>query len=246
MARLLAAACACLVALGAGGAAARPNLVEAFVAVEQQGASLRVTDVVRNLGAGAAAPSTTGFYLGRTRIGARVVPRLPAGASSRRTVRLTIPVSVRVGSYRLRVCDDIRGHVREADERDNCRTTAAAVRVRDRTLPVFAGLERATTCIPGPVRVGGDGHSSAYHLVWMAASDDRTPASGIAYDVYQSTAPGGEDLSAPTYTTELGATAFTTPPLPDATAYYFVVRARDATGNRDANRVERAGVNLCL
>lgn len=40
-------------------------------------------------------------------------------------------------------------------------------------------------------------------------------------------------------------TTFVTPLLPDDETYYFVVRARDEAGNRDANDVERLGVNLC-
>jgi hypothetical protein len=39
---------------------------------------------------------------------------------------------------------------------------------------------------------------------------------------------------------------FTTPLLPTNTTYYFVVRARDRAGNRDANTIERMGVNICL
>ena len=58
--------------------------------------------------------------------------------------------------------------------------------------------------------------------------------------------PGSERFSAPTYTTPAGAASFSTPLLPDDKPYYFVVRARDKSGNRDANTVERAGVNLCL
>jgi len=87
--------------------------------------------------------------------------------------------------------------------------------------------------------------SSRYSLKWAPAADDATPAVGIVYDVYQAAAPGGEDFSTPTYTTAAGATGFTTPLLPDDSSHYFVVRARDAAGNRDANDVERQGVNLC-
>jgi hypothetical protein len=43
-----------------------------------------------------------------------------------------------------------------------------------------------------------------------------------------------------------GATSFVTPTLPDNGSYYFVVRARDAAGNRDTNTIERAGRNLCV
>ncbi len=110
--------------------------------------------------------------------------------------------------------------------------------------PQFAGLRRATTCIPGPVTDAG--RSSRYVLTWPAAHDDRTPSSRIVYDVYQATISHGEHFRAPTYTTRPGVTSFATPALPDDSSYYFVVRARDASGRRDANTVERRGMNLCV
>jgi hypothetical protein len=122
---------------------------------------------------------------------------------------------------------------------------AAAAANRDRIPPAFAGLRSATTCIPGPVGVE---RMSSYRLVWPAAKDDVTPVSRLVYDVYQTTSRGGENFSAPTYTTRRGATSFATPPLSSTSTvpYYFVVRARDAAGNRDRNRRERPGRNLCL
>ena len=109
--------------------------------------------------------------------------------------------------------------------------------------PVFAGLHSATTCLPGPV--GGD-RLVRYHLRWPAAHDDRTPSSRIVYDVYRANASGAESFARPTWATAPGLTSFTTPPLPSGATYFFVVRARDTGGRRDANRVERRGVNLCL
>jgi hypothetical protein len=114
---------------------------------------------------------------------------------------------------------------------------------RDANPPTFAGLTSATTCIPGPT---GGGGTTSYHLSWDAATDNRTPPSQIVYDVYQATAPGGEDYSAPTYTTRTGATSFDTPQLPTERTFYFVVRARDKAGNSDSNKVEREGQNLCV
>ena len=115
--------------------------------------------------------------------------------------------------------------------------------VWDRTPPVFAGLKSATTCIPGPI---GAGRTTRYHLRWDPAKDNVTPQSKIVYDIYRATKPGGEDFSRPTYTTRPGATSFDTPLLPTGRTFYFVVRARDQAGNRDSNRVERRGVNLCV
>jgi hypothetical protein len=112
--------------------------------------------------------------------------------------------------------------------------------------PVFAGLKSATTCIPGPV--GGTERMSSFRLVWPTAKDNVTPSSRIAYDIYQTTSQGAENFSRATYTSRRGATSFVTPQLPSngIDTYYFVVLARDAAGNRDRNRNERPGRNLCL
>jgi hypothetical protein len=118
----------------------------------------------------------------------------------------------------------------------------ARVASPDRTPPTFAGVESATTCIPGPIA----GQSASYRLGWKPATDDVTPSTKIVYDIYQATKPDGEDFSSPTYTTRRGATSFTTPALPADESVYFVVRARDRAGNRDSNQVERQGVNLCV
>ena len=122
--------------------------------------------------------------------------------------------------------------------------TAALAQVAspDRTPPTFAGPESATTCVPGPIA----GQTASYHLGWDPATDDVTPSTKIVYDIYQATKAGGEDFSSATYTARHGATSFTTPQLPADEAFYFVVRARDRAGNRDANEVERQGVNLCV
>src|SRR6266576_1637782 len=110
----------------------------------------------------------------------------------------------------------------------------AAVAKKDTIPPTFAGLKSATTCIPGPI---GGGRTTSYHLSWDPATDNRTPSSQIVYDIYQATTSGGEDFSAPTYTTAAGATSFDTPPLPTDRTFYFVVRARDRAGNSDSNKV---------
>jgi len=246
MAGVLAAAVVLVLLLGAGADASsvRPDLIVTRVSVVQPLGSLRVTDVVMNRGTGPA-PRTTGSYeLGRVRLGAYAIKPLRPGSKSRRSKTLTIPQSLRPGSYRLRVCADSSRRIRETNERNNCRVALPPVTIGDRSPPRFAGLERATTCIPGPA--GGPRRESRYSLQWDPAADDTTPASRLVYDIYQATAPGAEDMSAPTYTSPPGATSFATPLLPDDAAYYFVVRARDAAGNRDDNHVERLGMNLCV
>jgi hypothetical protein len=120
----------------------------------------------------------------------------------------------------------------------------AAAHGHDRAPPVFAGLRSATTCIGGPA--GGGGRASAYRLSWHAARDNRTPRRRIVYDIYQATHSRGERFARPTYTSKPGTTTFVTPALPDDKTYYFVVRARDRAGNRDRNRHEVQGANLCV
>ena len=122
-------------------------------------------------------------------------------------------------------------------------SSPAEAKRQDDIPPIFAGLTSATTCIPGPIGVG---MTASYTLRWDAATDNVSPAKKIAYDVYQAEKSGEEDFSGPTYSTPAGATSFATSPLPTGTYFYFVVRARDQAGNRDANTVERAGQNLCV
>jgi CARDB len=239
-------------------AAPRSDLVESSVSVPRgktaAGSPLLVTDVVRNRGPAAAPRSTTAYYLSRDRVhdrsdlrlGTRAVRALRSGTSSRGSTTVTIAGSTLAGSYRVLACADDRQRIRESLESNNCRSTVRPVVVTspgDRTAPLFAGLKWAQTCIPGPV---DGGRSASYHLAWDPATDNVSPSSQIVYDVYQASSQGGEDFSAPTYSTPPGATSFATPPLAGDRAYYFVVRARDRAGNRDSNGVERAGMNLCL
>jgi CARDB len=246
-----------LTGIGSAGTS-RPDLVETSVVVSQStvqgGGRLRVTDVVVDRGQGTAPRTVKGFYLSRhrkhgrddLRLGRRAVGRLSSGARSRRTTGLPVPLAAAGHSYRVFACADDRRWVRETRETNNCRAAARAIRVTapgDHAPPTFAGLESATTCIPGPI---GPSRTAPYHLAWSSAADDVSPASAIVYDVYQATRSGGEDFSAATYTTAPGVTTFTTPPLSSTETYYFVVRARDEAGNRDSNKVERMGINPCV
>jgi hypothetical protein len=100
----------------------------------------------------------------------------------------------------------------------------------DVTPPTFAGLASATTSATAFGMIG---------LSWGPASDNVTPAAGIVYLVYMATTPGGQNFTSPNFTTDPGATTFPVTGLATGT-YYFVVRARDAAGNTDANITERS------
>jgi CARDB len=241
-------ACAVLVGLIGGIASADgaglPDLVETSVTFSQHGRTLQVRDTVGNRGGATAAASSTAYFVGAKRIGRRPVRPVLAGASARGSWTLTISRLVPPGSRRFRACADVRAQVRESNERNNCRTASRLVVVSDVTPPRFAGLERATTCVPGPV--GGTTRYTPYHLEWKPATDDGTPARELVYDVYDAQTAGGEDFSKPSYTTPPGASSFSTPPLPDNVPHFFVVRAVDKAENEDVNEAERPGENLCL
>jgi hypothetical protein len=115
----------------------------------------------------------------------------------------------------------------------------------DTTPPVFAGLQSAYYCHPGPVRLH-ERELAYFTLTWRAAIDDVSPGSQIVYEVYVAFAPGDEYFARATYETPPGVTEYRIPQLLPAEGTYFVVRARDQAGNEDHNTVERAGVNLCV
>jgi hypothetical protein len=96
----------------------------------------------------------------------------------------------------------------------------------DVTPPTFAGATAATSA-PNSITVS-----------WAAATDDRTAASQLTYLLYQASAAGAETFATPSYVTAPGATSYAVGQLPINKTYYYVVRARDAAGNVDANKVE--------
>ncbi|NLF16860.1 MAG: hypothetical protein GX595_06330 [Lentisphaerae bacterium] len=89
--------------------------------------------------------------------------------------------------------------------------------------PIFAGLAAAEA---------SDGRVV---LTWDAASDVSTP---LLYAIYRAETGGAQVFGTPLATTpSLG---FSDDTVTNGTIYYYVVRARDAAGNEDANRVEFA------
>ncbi len=93
----------------------------------------------------------------------------------------------------------------------------------DAQAPVFAGLNLATA---------GD-HSVV--LSWTAGTEVSGP---VTYSIYRATAAGSQDFSAPLATTQ--SLGYTDTTVSNGISYYYVVRARDALGNAEVNRVERA------
>ncbi len=80
-------------------------------------------------------------------------------------------------------------------------------------------------------------------LNWQQGDDNVTTTDKIQYLIYRSDTPGGEDFASPGYTTT-GATSYNVTGLSPATTYYFVVRAKDETGNKDSNSIEISATTL--
>ena len=93
--------------------------------------------------------------------------------------------------------------------------------------PTFAGLHFTSVI-----------SISTTTLDWDPATDNVSQPANITYLIYQSTTPGGEVFTAPTYTAPAGATSFGVTNLIPGTTYYFVVRAMDQAGNIDTNTAE--------
>jgi hypothetical protein len=102
------------------------------------GGTFTVGVTVQNQGDLSASSSTTRYYLSADRqkssadtqlTGNSSVPSLVAGASSTKTVTLTIPSTTALGSYFLLACADAAGAVTESDETNNCAASATMIQI---------------------------------------------------------------------------------------------------------------------
>lgn len=137
----------------------------------------------------------------------------------------TVPNAIAVGEVK-------RFAVLAIDAADNRDANTIALRHElsaPPTSPTFAGCRAMTAR-----------GSKAVTVEWAAATDDATPASAIAYDVWLATSPGGEVLGgAPTATT-VGTTSIVIGSLTPNTTYYAICRARDGLDDRDGNSIEKS------
>ncbi len=114
--------------------------------------------------------------------------------------------------------------VDDADRSDENVVVKAASPGADGNPPAFEGARSAEAAGSGVVT-----------LKWEPAQDDLTPAAAIVYLVYVGDETG-IDLTIPAVITRPGATQVDVPGLfKGTTQYRFVVRARDAAENQDAN-----------
>jgi len=121
------------------------------------GASISITDTIRNRSGFAAGSSRTQYYLsvdtskgtGDRLIGGRSVPALPPNTELTGTVSVTIPSNMALGSYYLVACADDTGLLTESNEGDNCRASATRVQVGRPDLVMTAVGNPAATVVPG-------------------------------------------------------------------------------------------------
>ncbi len=105
----------------------------------------------------------------------------------------------------------------------------SATTLADGTPPTFAGISSISNI-----------SATGVDLNWTAATDNQSAPEDIVYDVFEATSAAGENFSgSPKVTSVPGATKITLAGLTPATTLYWVVRARDIAGNRDANLVEK-------
>lgn len=76
-------------------------------------------------------------------------------------------------------------------------------------------------------------------ITWAPATDDKSGASEIAYEVYESVTPGGEDFAGVPKVTVTGTNTAEVTPVDYTISHFYVVLARDKAGNKNPNKVER-------
>lgn len=115
--------------------------------------------------------------------------------------------------------------VRAADPSGNTDTNSRVLSVTtpEGVPPTFAGAKLASA----------DGLT--VRVFWPPATDNTTDSANIVYDVYESLVTHQFDYTKPNYTSKPGASSIAIDEPNAGTGYYFVVRARDAAGNRDGN-----------
>jgi hypothetical protein len=102
----------------------------------------------------------------------------------------------------------------------------------DVTPPTFAGITSSAF----------DGNARTIELNWAPASDDVTAPAELVYEVYERIGTGAFDFTKPPRAVSApGASTITVTDLEPESTLAWVVRARDAAHNRDANTAEAMG-----
>jgi hypothetical protein len=123
------------------------------------GATFSVNETTKNQGTDLASASVTRYYLSESAAkdknsllltGTRSVPPLKPGASSKKTVKVTIPPGTSLGAYYVIACADDTGVVEEVSDINNCAASTATMHVSAPDL-----IETFVTDPPASVSAGG-------------------------------------------------------------------------------------------
>jgi subtilase family serine protease len=154
------------------------------------GATIAVTDEVRNDGVAPAGESVVRFYLSRDAIhdagdvllGSRTVPALTAGAVSSGTASLTVPAATTTGRYSLIARADADDAVAEIEEANNSRAEPVNVGpdllVDALALP-FRGSPGLPITITDTTRNRGDGEAPASATRFYLSADAALDAGDV-------------------------------------------------------------------
>lgn len=200
------------------------------------GATLTVTDTVRNASPVGAGYSTTRYYLSADALksagdvlvtAVRTVLPIAAGATSTGSRVMTIPAATPVGTYRVLACADDTLQINESDESNNCLASSTSMVV---ALPdlVVTGITEP------PAAIGASGTFNLTETVQNVGDAGTSSWSTVRYYLSLDRTFDGGDLSLSAFRSisglAPGATSTGTRSLqmPTASGTYFVIACADA------------------
>jgi subtilase family serine protease len=198
------------------------------------GASMTVTDTVKNQGGAAASATTVGFYWSSNTsldasdpaLGSRSVPSLEAGAGSSGSTQLVVPAGAAPGTYYVFARADRDGELLESNETNNA--TYAVVRVGP-DLQIVSVTSSATSVAAGGTVVLTDGTQNSGGAAAAPAKKPAAQSANSALDAADA-ALGSRTLAGlAAGEIQTGTIAITIPP-GTAPGHWFVIVKADADG----------------
>lgn len=241
-----------------------PNLVVSAITFTPSsavaGASIDVSDTVRNAGNASAGAFQVGIYLSSDAhvttadrlLGLRAVAGLAAGASASAGGALTVPGNLTAGSYFVGAIVDPGASAAELDELDNVMVASAQIAVSAPPRPDFAiGSVTFTPAVADTgteitiedvVHNGGDADATAFEIGYYLSTDSTITASDekLGSRTVTTLAMGADDAS--THTVVV--------PIELAGGSYFVGALADPEGDvaeiDEGNNAQRAATTIQL
>jgi subtilase family serine protease len=210
------------------------------------GATISISDSVRNAGGGGAPASTTRYYLsvdalpggGDVLLGSRAVPALGPGASDAATLAVTIPAGTAGGSYYVVAIADDDGVVAETIESNNFTNRA-----------ILIGTDLVVASFTAPA-TGGAGLALTLSDTTRNQGAGTSPATTTSYYLsVNSTWDAGDTLlgsrSVPALAagvSDSGSTSVTLPAGLSVATYYLIARADSGDLAAEVNEANNISV----